>query len=108
MPLNDMIVEKPLFIPLKAEFYDAFVRGEKSEELRKWGPRWNAKVCAVGRLVILSRSYGKQHRVRGIIRMVRIGSLEILTQRQKESMLRLYNHPGMVAIAIGIDLAGAA
>lgn len=103
-----MIVDKPLFIPLKAEFYDAFVRGEKSEELRKWGPRWNAKVCAVGRQVILSRGYGKQHRKSGVIKMVRIGSLAILTEKQRQSMLRLYNHPDMVVIAIGIDLTGAA
>lgn len=107
-PEASMSSDKPLFIPLKAEYYDAFVRREKSEELRKWGPRWNNKVCAVGRQVVLSRGYGKTNRMRGIIRMVRTGSLAILTEKQRQSMLNLYNHPGMIVIAIGIDLVGAA
>lgn len=49
---------KPLFIPLKAEFYDAFARGEKTTEYRLEGPRWNAKTCRVGRPVTLARGYG--------------------------------------------------
>ena len=31
---------KPLFIPLKAEFFNAFERGEKTAEYRVYGPRW--------------------------------------------------------------------
>lgn len=56
-----------LFIPLKAEFYDAFVSGAKTEELRRYGPRWNERVCRVGRDVTLSRGYGKGHRLTGRI-----------------------------------------
>jgi len=58
---------KPLFIPLRAVHYDAFASGDKREELRPYGPRWNEKTCHVGREVILSRGYGKQHRLRGVI-----------------------------------------
>lgn len=55
--------EKPLFIPLKTQFYEEFKRGEKSTEYRLYGPRWNDKTCRVGREVHLSCGYGK-HRVR--------------------------------------------
>jgi len=57
----------PLFIPLKAEHFDAFERGEKTTEFRVHGPRWNSKTCPPGREVILSRGYGKQSRLSAII-----------------------------------------
>lgn len=62
-----MIKEKPLFIPLKKEYFDAFAAGEKTEELRPYGPRWNEKTCLPGRPVIISCGYGKQKRMRGMI-----------------------------------------
>jgi hypothetical protein len=58
---------KPLFIPLRAEYFDAFARGEKDTEYRLRGPRWNADTCAIGRRVVLSRGYGTQRRLTGII-----------------------------------------
>ena len=58
---------KPLFIPLKTEFYEAFKNGSKTEELRRYGPRWNHDTCLIGRHVILSRGYGKQNRMSGVI-----------------------------------------
>jgi len=58
---------KPLFIPLKSEYFDAFVSGEKTEELRLYGPRWNESTCAIGRPVVLSKGYGKNHRLQGRI-----------------------------------------
>lgn len=59
--------QKPLFIPLKREYFEAFKRGEKVEELREYGPRWNKDTCQVGRSVVLSLGYGKQHRMTGRI-----------------------------------------
>lgn len=50
--------DKPLFIPLKREYFEAFERGEKTTEYRKRGPRWNADTCAIGRRVVLARGYG--------------------------------------------------
>ena len=58
---------KPLFIPLKREFFDAFARGEKHFEYRTYGPRWNERTCAIGRQVTLSLGYGKAHRLAGVI-----------------------------------------
>ncbi|XPV77964.1 MAG: hypothetical protein ACNI27_08595 [Desulfovibrio sp.] len=59
--------EKPLFLPLKTKYYEAFKSGEKTEELRKYGGRWTEKTCFVGRKVTLSKGYGKQNRLKGVI-----------------------------------------
>lgn len=59
--------EKPLFIPLTAEWFDAFERGEKDTEYRPLGSRWNAKTCRIGRAVTLSRGYGKHRRLSGVV-----------------------------------------
>ena len=58
---------RPLFIPLRREFYEAFRDGSKIEEFRRHGARWNAATCPVGRSVILSLGYGKRSRMEGII-----------------------------------------
>lgn len=60
-------MSKPLFIPLKGEFYDQFVKGQKDTEYRPYGPRWNENTCASGREVVLSRGYGKAHRLQGTV-----------------------------------------
>ncbi len=54
---------KPLFIPLKGIYYDAFEAGVKTVEYRAYGPRWNERTCYPGRKAILSRGYGKQRRM---------------------------------------------
>ena len=59
---------KPLFIPLKRKYYERFINGQKSNEMRLDGKRWNDKTCFVGRPVVLSLGYGKYDRVKGIIR----------------------------------------
>lgn len=59
--------DTPLFIPLKREFFEAFVRGEKTCEYRVLGPRWNAQTCKIGRSVTLSLGYGKTRRLHGIV-----------------------------------------
>jgi len=56
-----------LFIPLKAKYFDAFERKEKTTEYRLRGPRWNARTCWIGRPVVLSRGYGKHRRLSGKI-----------------------------------------
>jgi hypothetical protein len=60
-------MNKPLFIPLRTEYYDEFKNGTKDTEYRLYGPRWNERVCQVGRNVIISRGYFKKNRMQGII-----------------------------------------
>ena len=51
------VSDKPLFVPLKTEWLDAFASGQKTSEWRAHGPRWNAGTCWPGRAVILSHGY---------------------------------------------------
>lgn len=63
---------KPLFIPLKTEYFEAFVAGTKTEEIRRYGQVWNATNIQPGRLVTLSHGYGKGRRLSGVVKAVRI------------------------------------
>lgn len=58
---------KPLFIPLKAEYYYEFVAGWKDTEYRVYGPHWNESTCWLGRPVTISKGYGKQERRTGVV-----------------------------------------
>lgn len=51
-------IERPLFAPLRSEWFDAFADGTKTEEWRRLGPRWNEATCLVGRPIVLARGYG--------------------------------------------------
>lgn len=62
-----MTGQKPLFVPLKAEFFRAFENGSKHSELRLYGPRWNEHTCTPGRKVVLSLGYGKSKRISAVI-----------------------------------------
>lgn len=63
----ELMSRKPLFIPLRKEYFEAFERGDKGSELRIYGPRWNERTCKPGRYVILSCGYGKHRRLLGRI-----------------------------------------
>ena len=57
----------PLFIPLKTEYFEAFERGDKDTEYRKYGGQWTEKHVYPGRKVVLSKGYGKQARLTGTV-----------------------------------------
>lgn len=61
------MTERPLFIPLKREYFRAFENRTKTVEYRLYGPRWNERTCRTGRAVTLSLGYGKRHRLSGRI-----------------------------------------
>jgi hypothetical protein len=71
---------KALFIPLKTEFFEAFRDGTKDTEFRPYGPRWNERTCAIGRPVVLSKGYGKAHRL--IARIVEFTTSEEPTKTE--------------------------
>jgi hypothetical protein len=68
MPPEDH--DRPLFIPLAGEWFDAFERGQKFDEWRRFGGRWSLKQCRIGREVVLSRGYSGR-RLSAVIRSVR-------------------------------------
>lgn len=94
-----MMTEKPLFIPLKSEYYWAFVNRIKDIEYRRHNKTWRAKNCRVGRRVVLSCGYGKQNRVEGVIR-----SFNVVHGSQISGVEKVYGTTDIELAAIGIDL----
>lgn len=99
---------RALFIPIRAEFYDAFGSGTKTDELRRYGPRWNERTCAVGRRVVLSCGYGRQARMMG--RIVRFKKQHATTfgSTYKASIERIYGTLDLDIACIGIEIIGGA
>jgi len=83
-------MDKPLFIPLKTEYYEAFAGGSKTEELRLYGPRWNKDTCKVGRAVTLSKGYGKQARMSGVIWKFKKQHGSLFGSTYKEAIMAVY------------------
>jgi hypothetical protein len=92
--------DKSLFIPLKSKFYDAFIAGTKTVEYRRHGPGWNAKTCAIGRRVVLSKGYGKANRVTGTI----VGFLVSTSPTYTDAWRACYGCTGGEAACIKIAL----
>ncbi|MGA8094767.1 MAG: hypothetical protein WB823_10945, partial [Steroidobacteraceae bacterium] len=49
--------EKPLWIPLKTEYFLAFERGEKTVEYRLYGGPWTERTIVPGRPAVLGHGY---------------------------------------------------
>lgn len=59
-------MEKPLFVPLKKQWFDLFASGEKTAEWRRYGPGWNERTCRPGRRVVLALGYTRT-RLAGVV-----------------------------------------
>ena len=81
---------KPLFIPLKTEYFEAFKAGTKDTEYRRHGSRWNEDVCQVGRPVVLSKGY-KGERLSGVITGFDVRFLK------SDDFVACYGEPGWAA-----------
>jgi hypothetical protein len=93
---------KPLFIPLKRVFWEMFRDGTKPnfEEYRPYGPRWNERVCVVGRPVILSLGYNGP-RLLGVIEGFRTSMEPTLTEAWAACGYAV-KHPGKPAACIRV------
>jgi hypothetical protein len=98
---EQMTPEKPLFIPLAAEFFEAFENGSKTTEYRIYGPRWNERSCRIGREVVLSYGYGKARRLRGVV----TGFERSMEPTKTEAWRKCYGDIKAMAACILIDLA---
>lgn len=95
---------KPLFIPLKTEYFEAFRAGTKTVEYRPYGTRWNEGTCPPGREVVLSRGYGTLHRLRG-----RIAGFEISEDITATELWRsIYGDKYGLAACIHVSISGDA
>ena len=93
---------KALFIPLKTEFFEAFKSGEKTEELRRDGPRWNEKTCLIGREVVLSKGYGKHERLKGRIWKFKKQHGSTFGSSYKKAILDAYSTLDIIIACISI------
>lgn len=94
---------KALFIPLKAEYFKAFERGEKNEEYRLYGPRWNEHTCEEGREVTLAYGYSKR-RLNGVVTYFKMLYVSELPGAKQEAFYSCYGrHEALVAV-IGIRI----
>lgn len=82
--------KKPLFIPLNTEYFNQFLIGEKTSELRLYGPRWNEHTCFIGRDVTLSKGYGKYHRLHGVISEFHKRDAKTFGSTYRNSIQKLY------------------
>lgn len=95
--------EKPLFIPLRREYFEAFRSGTKREEYRKTGGRWNARTCRPGRAAVLSLGYGKKSRVEARVAYFRRVPLCSLPQDARDTIRAIYGPVETVA-CIGLNV----
>jgi hypothetical protein len=95
-----------LFVPLMTRYYEAFERGDKTEELRLYGPRWNEKTCQVGREVTLSKGYGKKHRLHGRIWKFKRQHGSTFGSTYKAAILDRYKTLDVWIACISIELSG--
>jgi len=95
---------KPLFIALKSEHFISFESGGKKFEIRKYGKRWNEKTCPVGRKVILSKGYGKKHRMNGNITSFSKLSANALSERDRVVVTLIYGSLDFYVSMIGISV----
>lgn len=102
LPAARIVRNKPLFVPLITKYYERFERGEKTSEIRRYGQRWNEYTCFVGREVVLSKGYGKKHRLKGMIVGVEIKFGQDLPEHH-DDMLAVFGRYDIFFIIIHIQ-----
>ncbi len=80
----------------------------KRDELRRYGPRWNERVCRIDRGVVLSRGYGKMHRLTGRIASFKKQHGAIFGSTYRGIIERLYGTLDIDIAVIGIELSAPA
>ncbi len=73
------MTEKPLFIPLRTEWFKQFEDGVKDTEYRAYGPRWNERTCRIGREATISHGYSGRRLKRRVAGFAKISRLEAPT-----------------------------
>jgi hypothetical protein len=98
-------MSKPLFLPLTARYYDKFANGEKSREYRRPGGQYNPETCVAGRPVLLSRGYGTQCRMQGVITCCGYSKVQELEGEDRRDVQAVYGPLCREVFWFGIDLA---
>lgn len=96
--------EKPLFIPLKTEYFDDFKSGIKDIEYRICGPRWNEKTCRVGRAATISKGFGNKDRLSGKVSSFERRHATSLPVQAQEAIYDCYGTLNREIACIGITI----
>lgn len=64
--------QRPMFLPLRTQWFAAFRDGSKRVEWRAYGPRWNRQTAFRGRAVTLSLGYSGARLVGTVLRTRRV------------------------------------
>lgn len=94
--------DKALFIPLNTEHYDKFDSGEKDTEYRILGPRWNLDCIWVGRKVTISKGYGKQNRIKGEVKHLKVIKRRYLPESVQADLDKIYSEDKIDVICITV------
>jgi len=109
---QSLAAEKPLFVPLKAEHFEAFERGDKHTEFRLYGAAWHEGTCIIGRRAVLAYGYTKR-RLYGVVTSFDLLKMRDLSRDDRRKFKacfgdrlqsRAHFAPLRVA-AIGIDIS---
>jgi predicted RNA methylase len=95
--------EKPLFVPLKTEWYEAFEDGSKTEEFRQYGKRWNEKTVRVGRKVLLSHGYSVGRRLLGTVSSFTRQHATTLSDEHKKAVEEIFGTLDVEMAVIGVS-----
>jgi|ERR1700683_1448398 len=85
-------MKPPLFVPLKTRYFREFEAGSKRIEYRRYGPRWNERVCTPGRAVTLSHGYS------GARISARIARFSVLEARDAPDGQGTYGPDALIAV----------
>jgi hypothetical protein len=95
-----MTMLKPFFMPLKTEYFEQFKNGTKSYELRKYSNRFCRAKFPIGRHVILSKGYGKKHRLIGTVAHINIVMADELSIIDRKAVVDCYGNGEIKIIQI--------
>jgi hypothetical protein len=90
-------MEKPLYVILRRQWFDAFVDGSKTEEWRRYGAHFNEETCSIGRQVTLALGYTRR-RMTG-----RIRSFRTVRLKPGDAACAIYGE-GAVCAVFGVEL----
>jgi|PersoiStandDraft_1058852.scaffolds.fasta_scaffold119832_2 hypothetical protein len=87
-----MAPEKPLFIPLRTQWFRMFEAGTKNVEYRAYGKGWNERTCRIGRAARLSHGYSGARIEKRIV-----GFKKLPRSEAPEAAMQIYPEAAFIA-----------
>ena len=87
-----MAPEKPLFIPLRTQWFRMFEAGTKNVEYRAYGKGWNERTRRIGRAARLSHGYSGARIEKRIV-----GFKKLPRSEAPEAAMQIYPEAAFIA-----------